>query len=565
MLASTSVAAGDMRGGDLELLCEESSPSLRRGSTSTSLLKHAPRWRCHFGSSLLRGAVVCILLALLGLAACFTPAGAGSASRITGAPHGLLLGKYQFDLFGDKGSSGGLQVWVEVEDPLKEYTDKLGGDPFTFRCPALPSSAGTYGPPGLNESLDACCTKYKETGWPYHFPQCPASSCESCERRSSDASFSESPLLKYATAAWAASLAVGSNKAEVEDPGFLSSTADWFNDVFDGADPSGVEHAEIAAKTMNASVSRGAVELNSNVNVCPAVGDWKEYVLNDDAKDIQARIFKSDSANIAVVVFRGTQVDSLQNWQVDADIQTVSVELPVRGGGSVSARIHEGFYNAAKRILPRVQKWVEGYAFNPFGGVDDDWVLLFAGHSLGGALATLAATIAEAEDWSRRPDGTVVFGSPRVADAALNQWWEDSHLCAKLLRINVYNDAVTWLPSRQVVGWMGAIAGFVNCLETFTSCLTGQDGTASDSGVDAAGGLPRVQWTPVCPSSALTIPGAMGGINGNQEDFSPIGGVMAHFLGNCLYGYSYGLVHDVTARDEVCGLVNITSCENQNT
>lgn len=508
-----------------------------------SCQRFARAWRsCRstalFGSGLL-------LLAIVGRAArSNTPAGGQPVER--GEANSRLQAKYHFDLFGHNSSRGSVQVSVEVEDPMQQYTRLFGGDPFKFRCPPLHANA-------YNESVNSCCREYLDAGWPYHFPECPASSCESCEKSSDTYELEEHPLLKFASVAWAASMAVG-DRARLKKSGTLSKMEDWLEDQMDGQDPSGVSHAKIDTNSMVASVSRGKEKFDADV--CPAVADWDEYLLNDDNENIHARFFKSDAANVAVVVFRGTQVGSMKNWHVDADIRAAHVELPLSAGGAKLSKIHKGFYESMRRVLPRVRKWVEGDAWNPFGDIDNDWTLLFAGHSLGGALATLAATMAEAEGWSRRPDGTIVFGSPRVADGHLNEWWEYLHLCHKLLRVDVYNDVVTWLPSRQVVNMMGRVGDFANCMENIGSCLLGHGSAASGNKGSAIGQFPEVDWTPVCPRSAVTVPGAMAGINDEQVDFSPIGGVMAHFLGNCLYGYAHGMLHGVTAEDKVCGLAN---------
>merc|ERR1719223_1140238 len=111
---------------------------------------------------------------------------------------------------------------------------------------------------------------------------------------------------------------------------------------------------------------------------------------------------------------------------------------------------HGGFLAVVRRLMPRIQRWVEGGTENE--AVPGNWTLVFAGHSLGGALALLAATFAEAIPWKRRPNATVTFGGPRVADKGLDAWWRARGLCDKLLRVNVYNDFVHWLPIADLLG-----------------------------------------------------------------------------------------------------------------
>lgn len=100
----------------------------------------------------------------------------------------------------------------------------------------------------------------------------------------------------------------------------------------------------------------------------------------------------SSPTPFAVLVFRGTEQE-VQDFVHDADTWPIAAF-----GGTV--RVHRGF----KRALNSV--------WTPIAGALDriDDPLFYTGHSLGGALATLAA--------ARRPPRAVyAFGSPRVGDA----------------------------------------------------------------------------------------------------------------------------------------------------
>jgi triacylglycerol lipase len=93
---------------------------------------------------------------------------------------------------------------------------------------------------------------------------------------------------------------------------------------------------------------------------------------------------------VAVVAFRGTEPDDPTDLFADARFTKVTWD----GAG----RVHEGFRNA----LP------DPAALGPM--IPAGARVLFTGHSLGAALATLAAAL-------RRPDHLYTFGSPRVGDA----------------------------------------------------------------------------------------------------------------------------------------------------
>ncbi|CAE7643237.1 Lipase [Symbiodinium pilosum] len=159
-------------------------------------------------------------------------------------------------------------------------------------------------------------------------------------------------------------------------------------------------------------------------------------------------------------------------------------------------------------------------------------ILVFTGHSLGAALAIMAATMAEAESWPRVPDAVVAFAAPRVGDEGLSQWWESRNLCKKLLRVSVYNDVITYMPFMEPLQLMDSLN---YCFQNVMSCV-GQLASGPKSL------HPSERWTHVCPSSELFVPGAVKGVNAEMQDFSLLGGALAHFIGNALFGYSFGVL-----------------------
>lgn len=118
----------------------------------------------------------------------------------------------------------------------------------------------------------------------------------------------------------------------------------------------------------------------------------------------------------AAIVFRGT-TGHLTNWWINLDIRL----SPWPNGGCV----HRGFksillpmWGAIESLLQRINRPV-----------------YFTGHSLGGALAILAASL-------RPPRAVYAFGSPRCGDAAFAQ------IVSSIPVFNVINpkDVVTTLP-----------------------------------------------------------------------------------------------------------------------
>jgi triacylglycerol lipase len=111
------------------------------------------------------------------------------------------------------------------------------------------------------------------------------------------------------------------------------------------------------------------------------------------------RVPMTRGQDLAVLSFRGTH--AFTDWISNLD----TLLIDTREGGLV----HKGFSEALDRIWPEVALTLRSVGLP----------IVFTGHSLGGALATIAA--------SRLPGhGRYPCGSPRVGNAAFNQRVESS-------------------------------------------------------------------------------------------------------------------------------------------
>lgn len=132
--------------------------------------------------------------------------------------------------------------------------------------------------------------------------------------------------------------------------------------------------------------------------------------VNFFATDGGTECFVASNDDFAIVAFRGSELSPREgsprdfsqifnDWRRNADIR--------RSNSVPGAVVHRGFADGAREV------WDEGLgrhiASLPSRKV---W---FTGHSLGGALATLATARALAD--RSRLDGLYTFGSPRVGDA----------------------------------------------------------------------------------------------------------------------------------------------------
>jgi hypothetical protein len=120
---------------------------------------------------------------------------------------------------------------------------------------------------------------------------------------------------------------------------------------------------------------------------------------------------------LAVVSFRGTDKDDPRDVVDDLEAELVAW----RGPGKVSAGFKNALEEIAESLLPMIQAI--------------DYKMVFTGHSLGAALATLLAAV-------KNPSALYTIGSPRVGDVE----FAGSLSAVKNLRYVDCCDIVTTLP-----------------------------------------------------------------------------------------------------------------------
>lgn len=153
-----------------------------------------------------------------------------------------------------------------------------------------------------------------------------------------------------------------------------------------------------------------------------------------DANSTQAFVIEGE--NSIIISFRGTEPTSLTDWM--SDLNTALVGGP--GGGLV----HEGFQMA----LLAIWKDLLEYLFTLRNGSTDKKTLWITGHSLGGALATLAAAKLRLER-EQPVNGVYTFGQPRVGDIKFRQAY-DLDMGARHFRLVHNNDIVPRVPFRAM-------------------------------------------------------------------------------------------------------------------
>ena len=149
----------------------------------------------------------------------------------------------------------------------------------------------------------------------------------------------------------------------------------------------------------------------------------------------------------AVLVFRGTS--GFENWLANLKV----MQSPWKYGGQV----HSGFKAIFLEIKAEIKSALQGITKPVF----------YTGHSLGAALAVLAASV-----WP--PQATYTFGSPRVGDAVFRERLSGQ----SIYRITNDRDIVTSVPPSRIP------FEFCHVGEAFRFQLPGGQIPASDSTVD---------------------------------------------------------------------------------
>lgn len=112
-----------------------------------------------------------------------------------------------------------------------------------------------------------------------------------------------------------------------------------------------------------------------------------------NAKGTQAFLAKRAVDRMAVLAFRGTEKDKIEDILADLDARFYH--------GENGAKIHNGFYKAFQAVEADVREKVKPL---------NDHSLYVTGHSLGGALALMATRALNSDNLA----ACYTFGSPRV-------------------------------------------------------------------------------------------------------------------------------------------------------
>jgi Predicted lipase len=159
---------------------------------------------------------------------------------------------------------------------------------------------------------------------------------------------------------------------------------DWKSQRFNGANADMLGKAAALAYMNDANITTTAKSWNMNLVRFFSLKETQAYIVGDDKTWILA--------------FRGTEPNNIIDWITDFDAKLIN------GPGG---KVHEGFLVALSYVWSDIWK-----TLREDRGFRNLWV---TGHSLGGALATLA--VAKLRQERGHPvNGLYTFGQPRVGD-----------------------------------------------------------------------------------------------------------------------------------------------------
>ncbi|KAG8466752.1 hypothetical protein KFE25_008131 [Diacronema lutheri] len=244
-----------------------------------------------------------------------------------------------------------------------------------------------------------------------------------------------------------------------------------------GADSTGAERAVDAAvgNVTNALALGGTEGIDWTTlgmgggEVNPRRFELIAYVDNAET-DTQAAVWRDCAARELVLSFRGTEQTAWKDLIIDAMV--LQQPWSVGGANTAGARagalepfVHSGFRTAWASVAPRVFELIAGAigarAYDPDARARvlrrPRWTLFCTGHSLGGALATLAALEIGQSALPLARIALYTYGAPRVGNA---------DLCALIdayvpeaFRIVNGQDLVTRMPRGAAAETLGRFAG----------------------------------------------------------------------------------------------------------
>ena len=160
---------------------------------------------------------------------------------------------------------------------------------------------------------------------------------------------------------------------------------------------------------------------------------------HDDNLNIDTQCYTASNEKVIFLVFRGTEPDKISDVFTDILIRQ-------RNYSHYKGKVHRGFATALRIVWQDIRK-----ALRADINMNGDRPICVAGHSLGGALATLAAyRIYKSDKFTL--DGLYTYGCPRVGNPEFADAF--SLIKKRIFRFENNNDLVPKIPPKYVLKMM---------------------------------------------------------------------------------------------------------------
>ena len=154
------------------------------------------------------------------------------------------------------------------------------------------------------------------------------------------------------------------------------------------------------------------------LNKCPKL---LQSDLSEETSLIQndCQAYACQYSDSLAIVFRGTE--SFRDVLTDLNMARVRMDLPGISDNN-RPKVHWGFLRQFRTIEDQVRIQINKYLEETDNG-NTNRQLIFSGHSLGGALSTLAA-VQFGQEYPGLPIKCVTFGSPRVGNTTFVDYFD---------------------------------------------------------------------------------------------------------------------------------------------
>jgi len=152
-----------------------------------------------------------------------------------------------------------------------------------------------------------------------------------------------------------------------------------------------------------------------------------------DGKKTGTQAYIAGNDKLIIVAFRGTQITQIKDLKTDAELRLMAGPI---------GQVHAGFYQGLKEIWGDENHAGMLAFLNRI--LDNDQSVWFCGHSLGAALATLAAAEYVFKN-NGNINGLYTIGQPRTGNFSFAKQF-DKALLTKSYRFINNNDVVTRVP-----------------------------------------------------------------------------------------------------------------------